>query len=205
MNILIGTKNPYKAGVMKYMLSGMDDVKIHLLKDSNINIEIEEDGSSLIENAKKKAIEISKYTDWYVLTSDGGVDIPSLGSKWDILRNQRIVGHENDDIKKVIKILELMQGIKKKDRKVEYHLALALALKGKILGVLEEITDRGYIIEKMPEGDIPFGMWMGYVWYYPKFQKTFTQLKEIELEEVNKQGDILKERLKKLVHGIEEN
>ena len=112
MNILIGTKNPYKAGVMEYMLSDIDDVKIHFLKDSNINIEIEEDGPSLIENAKKKAREISKYTDWYVLTSDGGVDIPSLGSKWDILRNQRIVGHENDDITKVINILKLMKGIK---------------------------------------------------------------------------------------------
>ena len=98
MNILIGTKNPYKAGVMEYMLSDIDDVKIHFLKDSNINIEIEEDGPSLIENAKKKAREISKYTDWYVLTSDGCVDIASLGSKWDILRNHRIVGHENDDI-----------------------------------------------------------------------------------------------------------
>ena len=203
MNILIGTKNPYKAGVMEYMLSDIDDVKIHFLKDSNINIEIEEDGPSLIENAKKKAIEISKYTDWYVLTSDGGVDIPSLGSKWDILRNQRIVGHENDDITKVINILKLMKGIKKEDRKVEYHLALALALEGKIVGVLEGITDRGYIIEKMPKGDIPFGMWMGHIWYYPKFQKTFTQLDEIELNEANSQGDVLKEGLKKLIQGIE--
>jgi len=203
MNILIGTKNPYKAGVMEYMLSDIDDVKIHFLKDSNINIEIEEDGPSLIENAKKKAREISKYTDWYVLTSDGGVDIPSLGSKWDILRNQRIVGHENDDITKVINILKLMKGIKKEDRKVEYHLALALALEGKIVGVLEGITDRGYIIEKMPKGDIPFGMWMGHIWYYPKFQKTFTQLDEIELNEANSQGDVLKEGLKKLIQGIE--
>lgn len=203
MNILIGTKNPYKAGVMEYMLSDIDNVKIHLLKDSNINIEIEEDGPSLIENAKKKAIEISKYTDWYVLTSDGGVDIPSLGSKWDILRNQRIVGHENDDRTKIIKILKLMKGIKREDRKVEYHLALALALEGKIVGVLEGITDRGYIIEKMPKGDIPFGMWMGHIWYYPKYQKTFTQLNEIQLNEANSQGDVLKEGLKKLIQGIE--
>lgn len=203
VDILIGTKNPYKAGVMEYMLSDIDGVNIHFLKDSNIDIEIEEDGSSLIDNAKKKAIEISKYTDWYVLTSDGGVDIQSLGSKWDILRNQRIVGHKNDDRTKIIKILELMKDIKKEDRKVEYHLALALALKGKIVGVLEDITDRGYIVEKMPESDIPSGMWMGHIWYYPKFQKTLTQLKGIELNEVNKQGDVLKEGLKRLIRGIE--
>ena len=56
-------------------------------KDSDINIEVEEDGLSLSENAQQKAVEISKYTNMYVLASDGGVDIPSLGDKWDILRN----------------------------------------------------------------------------------------------------------------------
>ena len=96
-----------------------------------------------------------------------------------------------------------MKGIKREDRKVEYHLALALALEGKIVGVLEGITDRGYIIEKMPKGDIPFGMWMGHIWYYPKYQKTFTQLNEIQLNEANSQGDVLKEGLKKLIQGIE--
>ena len=202
MEILIGTKNPYKAGVMKYMLSDIDNLKIYLLKDSDINIEVEEDGLSLSENAQKKAVEISKYTDMYVLASDGGVDIPSLGDKWDILRNQRIVGHDNDDLIKVSKVLDLMRGINGEDRKVEYHLALALALRGKIVATLEDVTDRGYIVETMPEGNIPLGMWMGYIWYYPKFGKTFTQLSDTELKEVNIQGDILKENLKKLIQNI---
>ncbi len=54
----------------------------------------------------------------------------------------------------------------------------------------------------MPEGNIPLGMWMGYIWYYPKFGKTFTQLSDTELKEVNMQGDILKENLKKLIQNI---
>jgi XTP/dITP diphosphohydrolase len=205
MKILIGTKNPYKAGIMEYMLGDAEDVQIHLLKDSNIDIEVEEDGKTLSENAQKKAIEISQYTDMYVLASDGGVDIPALGDRWDILRNQRIVGHENEDIVKANKVLSLMNGIKREDRRVEYHLALALALKGKVVGVLEDITDHGYIVEEIPEGDMPFGMWMGHIWYYPKFEKTLTQLNKKELEEVNMQGDVLKEKLTKMIRGIEDN
>ena len=64
------------------------------------------------------------------------------------------------------------------------------------MGTLEGVTDRGYIVETMPKGDIPLGMWMGYIWYYPKFGKTLTQLNDMELKEVNMQGDILKENLK---------
>jgi len=60
INILIGTKNPYKARVMEYMLKDVKDVNIYLLKDTKIDIEVEEDGSSLLENAQKKAVEISK-------------------------------------------------------------------------------------------------------------------------------------------------
>lgn len=205
MKILIGTRNPYKAGVMKYMLSGIDNLEIYFLKDSDINVEVEENGLSLSENAQKKAVEISKYTDMYVLASDGGVDIPSLGDKWDILRNERTVGHNNDDLTKALKVLDLMDGIKNEGRKVEYHLALALALRGELVGTLEGVTDRGYIVETMPKGDIPLGMWMGYIWYYPKFGKTLTQLNDMELKEVNMQGDILKENLKRLIQNIQEN
>lgn len=203
INILIGTKNPYKAGVMEYMLKGIQNVNIYLLKDTGINIEVEEDGSSLLENAQKKAVEISKHTDMYVLTSDGGVDIPALGDKWDILRNQRIVGHDNTDIQKVNTLLELMKGIKKDERKVEYYLSLALALKGKLISSFEDITDRGYIVEELPYGNIPSGMWMGYVWYYPELNKTYTQLNEKELKEINKQGDGLRRKLKNVIGNIE--
>jgi len=51
MDILIGTKNPYKSSEMEYLLTGIHDVKIHFLKDTDINLNIEEDGKSLTENA----------------------------------------------------------------------------------------------------------------------------------------------------------
>lgn len=121
MKVLIGTKNPYKAGVMEYILKDSPNIQIYFLKDTDIDVDVEEDGDTLIDNARKKAVEISKHTDMYVLTSDGGVDIPGLKDKWDILRNQRIVGHDNSDDVKVRKVLDLMTGLKGDARKVEYH------------------------------------------------------------------------------------
>ncbi len=198
-DIFIGTRNPYKAGEMEYLLEGIPNVNICFLKDTDIDLNIEEDGESLTENAQKKAIEISKHTDMYVLASDGGVDIPGLGDKWDILRNQRIVGHDNTDLEKANELLLLMNGLKGEQRKVEYHLAVALAFNGKIVWSGEDITDRGYIVEKLVDENIPSGFWMGHIWYYPKYNQISTRISKEEQIENRELEDGLKKRLRNCI------
>ena len=202
MDILIGTKNAYKAAEMTYFLSGIPNIIIHPYSDLGCTVKVEEDQDSLMGNAKKKAQEISRATDYYVLTSDGGVDIPGLGNKWDILRNQRTVGEDKTDIEKANKLLALMTGLQGEDRRVEYHLALALALKGKIVFSTESITDKGYIVKDFPKGKIPLYLWMGHIWYYPKFKKTYNTLNEFELSEVRKVADTIKRDLQNAVIKI---
>ncbi len=202
MNILIGTRNPYKAGEMEYMLKDIPNVEMYFLKDTDINLDIEEDGKTLIENAEKKAIEISKYTDMYVLTSDGGVDIPGLGDKWDILKNQRIVGHDKTDLEKANELLSLMVNLKGEQRRVEYHLAIAFAFEGKILWSGEDITDRGYITEKLVDENIPSGFWMGHVWYYPQFNNVSTRITKEEQIINRSLEENIKKRLQKYITSI---
>jgi len=195
MDILIGTRNDYKATEMAWFLAALDGLKIHFLKDTEINVHIEENQTTLKANAEKKAIEISKHTSWYVLTSDGGVDIPALGSRWDILKNQRTVGENKTDREKVMVLINLMKNLKGEDRKCAYHLALALAKNGRLLWSFEDISDVGYVIEKPDDSEIPPYRWMGHIWYYPKFKKTFNQMTEAERNDVRKQGDKIKEKL----------
>ena len=156
----------------------------------------------MIKNAEKKAVEISKLTNWYVLASDGGVDIPGLGKNWDILKNQRIVGEDKTDVKKAEKLLSLMEGLKGEKRKASYHLALALAKKGNLIWSTEQISDKGFISERLPDRKIPFGRWMGHLWYYPQHKKVFNKLNREEKEQVRKQGAGLKRALKKVIKEI---
>ena len=197
MDILIGTKNLYKATEMVSLINANLKINIHYLKDKNIKIKIEEDQPSLIKNAEKKAVEISKLTDYYVLTSDGGVDIPGLGKRWDILKNQRIVGENNTDIVKADNLLRLMKDLNGTKRKVEYYLALALAKNGKLIWSAQDIYDKGYIVENLPDRNIPTYLWMGHLWYYQKYKRVFNKLTEQEKEEVRKQGIGLKKNLLK--------
>jgi len=195
MDILVGTRNQYKLTEMVNFLKGLDEIKIHYLDEIKDQIKVEEDQDSLEGNANKKAIEISKYTDYFVLTSDGGVDIPGLGNKWDILRNQRIVGEDNSDQEKVKVLINLMSELKNEDRKCTYYLALSLAKNGKLIWSFKDIYDTGHIIEKPDNSKIPQYRWMGHLWYYPQYQRVFNQLSEKEINEVRKQGNNIKENL----------
>jgi len=202
MDILIGTKNLYKATEMAAFLDHLPGVNILYWEELGRDVKIVEDQPTLIKNAEKKAIEISKLTGWYVLASDGGVDIPGLGSKWDILRNQRTVGEDKTDLEKAEKLLALMQGLKGDQRKASYRLALALAKNSRLLWSAQQVTDRGFIADRLINKNIPPYRWMGHLWYYPEYRKVFYQLTEAEKQQVRKQGTGLKTELKKVITAL---
>ena len=202
MDILFGTKNKYKATEMVSLLGKFPNLNIHYLADLNLNIKIDENQKTLKKNAEKKAVEISKLTDFYVLASDGGVDIPGLGKKWDILKNQRTVGENNTDLEKVDKLLEIMQGLKNESRKAVYYLSLALAKNGVLIWSTEQIYDEGFVAEKPPDRNIPKYLWLSHLWYYPHFKKVFNKLSKKEKEEVRKQGLGIKGSLQRKIREI---
>lgn len=202
MEILIGTKNQYKATEMASFLANCPGIKVHFWEEFGLEIKIEEDQPTLKKNAEKKAVEISKLTDWYVLASDGGVDIPGLGGNWDILRNQRIAGEDKADLEKAEKLLGLMKGLKGEKRKASYRLALALAKKGNLVWSTEQIVDKGFISEELPDREIPPYRWMGHIWYYPQHKKVFNNLSEEEKNEVRKQGIGIKRSLRRIIKEI---
>ena len=136
------------------------------------------------------------------MASDGGVDIPGLADKWDILRNQRIVGENKTDVEKAEKLLELMKGLKGEKRKASYRLALALAIKGSLIWSTEQISDKGYISEELVSREIPPYRWMGQLWYYPQFKKVFNMLNDEEKEIVREQGQGIKQDLRKIINDI---
>ena len=202
MDVLIGTKNQYKATEMASFLGQSPGVKIHFWGEVGLDLKVEEDQPTLIKNAEKKAIEISKLTDWYVLASDGGVDIPGLGKKWNLLKNQRTVGENKTDLEKAEKLLSLMKGLKGEKRKASYRLALALAKKGKLIWSTERITDQGLIAEKLCDREIPHHRWMGHLLISPFHNKVFNKLTEKERNELRKQGERLQRSLRKIIKEI---
>ncbi len=203
MKILIGTKNAYKVGEMEYLISDIKGVEVMFLKDVDLDIHVEEDQPSLLGNAQKKAREISIHFEDYVLCSDGGMDIPGLGKKWDVLRNQRIVGEHKTDLEKANTLLNLMNGLKGSERKAEYRFALAIGLKGEVLWSEEEVTEKGFIAEKLLDENIPEFKWMGQVLYFPEYERIHNNLsfeQRVDLRE--KSMSNLKEKVSFFINSL---
>ena len=96
-----------------------------------------------------------------------------------------------------------MKNLKGKERMASYHLALALAKRGKLIWSAERVTDRGFISEKLFDKEIPPYRWMGHLWFYPQYKKVFNQLSEKEKSEVRKQGESLKKSLRLKIRKID--
>jgi inosine/xanthosine triphosphate pyrophosphatase family protein len=112
---------------------------------------------------------------------------------------KRTVGENKTDQEKVKVLIKLMEGLKGEKRKCVYHLALALAKNGKLIWSFEDIYDSGFITDNPGKSEIPKGKWMGFVWFYPQYQKVSTELNQKELLEVRKQGNKLKENLQQYI------
>ena len=202
MDILVGTKNQYKATEIKFFLEGLPGINIRFWEDLDLKIKVDENQPTLKMNAEKKAIEISKLTNWHVIASDGGIDIPGLGDKWDILRNQRIVGEDKTDVEKAERLLALMRDLSGEERKVNYYLALALAKEGRLIWSTEEVTDKGFISENLIDKTIPPYRWIGHLWYYPEHKQVFNKLSKKEKNEVRKRSEGIKSKLRKALKEI---
>lgn len=76
--IVIATSNLNKLKEFNEIFSPYN-IKIISLNDLNINIDVEETGTTFKENALIKAKEISKYTSKIILSDDSGIIIDDMG------------------------------------------------------------------------------------------------------------------------------
>ncbi|NQU83127.1 MAG: hypothetical protein HQ536_00285, partial [Parcubacteria group bacterium] len=113
-----------------------------------------------------------------------------------------IVGEDKTDIEKAEKLLDLMKNLKREKRNASYCLALALAKKGNLIWSTEQISDKGLILEKLPDRKIPPYRWMGHLWYYPQYKKVFNKLSEKEKEKTREQAIGIKKDLRRIIEEI---
>ena len=105
--IVIATNNNGKLQELKNMLS---EYKILSLKEVNCNIEVEEDKETFEENAKKKAYEISKYTNMPTIADDSGLCIDYFNG-WPGVYTARFLGDNSTQEERNNYILEKMKNL----------------------------------------------------------------------------------------------
>lgn len=143
-----------------------------------------EDGRSFEENARKKALHYSQYTNGLVFSDDSGIAVDALGGAPGIY-SARFAGPGAGDGANNEKLLAQLRGTPASRRCADYVCVIALAERGSILTVVEGRAN-GRILHA-PRGEGGFGY--DPLFFYPPLGKTFAELTAEEKSAVSHRGE----------------
>ncbi len=189
--LVIASGNQGKIGEFKKLL---DDFPFDLLTQP-AGFEVEETGNTFIENARIKAIAVSKETGHLSLGDDSGLSVEALGGAPGIYSSR----YANSDKERIEKLLTELKPFA--NRKAKFECALCIASGEKVLIEVSGFCEG--LITFSPRGKNGFG-------YDPIFEvsglgKTFAEIDLEKKKNIGHRGNafkLLKPELKKLFTSI---
>ncbi len=183
----MATRNPHKTRELRQIL-GSDFTVCDLRAHSEIS-EIAETGTSFEENAKLKALVVSRKLPGLVAADDSGLEVDALGGAPGIY-SARYAGANATNKERIDKLLEELGRVDptKEQRSARFRCVLALARNGDVLGTFEGIVE-GQIADR-PRGSHGFGY--DPIFIPNGFQQTFGQLRPAEKNQLSHRARALK-------------
>jgi inosine/xanthosine triphosphate pyrophosphatase family protein len=186
-HLLLATSNTAKLARLRWLVDGLSLIACTATDLGIVLPSVAEDSADFAANAAGKALAWSQAADGLLtLASDGGLDIPALGTAWQAVRTRRNAGPEATDAQRIQHLLYLMKNLHGPSRHAFWHEALALAEAGVIVQTWSATGDGGEIVAdvaNVPERDDTF--WTERVRYYPSAGKLYCELSPQELTVVN--------------------
>lgn len=190
MKLIIASNNKHKIYEIKKILGNCFE-SIESLREAGIDHETVEDGTTFMENALKKAREISELAGCVALADDSGITAHALGDRPGVYSARFSGGHGDDEANNRL-LLELLSD--KEDKSAHYTCAMALAYPDGSV-----ITAEGYMyghITPEARGEHGFG-------YDPIFiaegeSRTVAEMSDEEKNAISHRGKALALLLEKL-------
>ena len=197
--ILVATTNPGKIAELKAMLD--IDVELVSLADFEGIAEIEEDGATFAENARKKAAGYAKASGLWTVADDSGLVVDALDGAPGV-KSARFSGAKDKDRtlldhRNMAKVLTLLEGVRPEKRTARFVCALCLASPAKIL-IETEGTLEGIIAEQ-EVGKNGFGY--DPIFFVPALNKTVAQLTREDKNAISHRGNAIR-KLKPLLRQL---
>lgn len=168
--LLLGTGNRGKVRELAHLLDGLD-LELQSLADFPSLAEVEEDGSTLLENARQKALAYAAATGLTTLADDSGLEVDALAGAPGV-RSARFAGPAQDAQANIDLLLTQLAGISAERRTARFRCVLVVArADGETL--IAEGTCEGRI-ELQRRGAGGFGY--DPVFFYPPAGCTFAEL-----------------------------
>lgn len=153
MRLLLATRNPHKAREIGEMLRGLP-IRLTTLEEFPGISEVEEDGATLEENARKKAASPARESGLWALADDTGLEVSALEGAPGV-RSARYAGPDCDYAANNKKLLAELRGVPARRRGAVFRCVMALTgPEGRT--ILEEGRLEGRIVGR-PRGKNGFG------------------------------------------------
>ncbi len=196
--IIVATQNEGKVKEIKKM---MEDLKVEVktMGEVGIDIDIEENGKTFVENAIIKAETLKEYTDAIILADDSGLEIDYLNKEPGVY-SARYLGKDTSYVVKNQMILDKLKGVPKEKRTARFVCAMAAAARN-----LPTLTTQGTIegyIGYEAKGTNGFGY--DPIFYVEAFNTSTADMSSELKNEISHRGNALrqmKEKLKELLEA----
>lgn len=194
--IIFATTNQGKINEIKKILEGYD-VDIVTMKDAGVDIEIEENGQTFLENAIIKAKTVMEITGEIVMSDDSGLEVDYLCGEPGIY-SARYLGRETPYDIKNKHIIDLLKDAKGSERNARFVCAMAAAFpNGEIITCRETMEG---VISYEPKGTNGFGY--DPIVYIPEYGMTSGEMDPDFKNKISHRGkalrkmqELLKDRL----------
>ena len=190
--IIFATGNENKLKEIRQIMQDMD-VEIISMKEAGIKIEIEETGTTFLENSYLKAKTIWDITGGIVMADDSGLVIDYLNGEPGLYSARYMGENTSYDIKNA-NILDRMKAAKGNERSARFVASIVCILpNGKELSVVESME--GIIADKVA-GENGFGY--DPILYLPDYDCTSAELSDNEKNKISHRGKALRLMREKL-------
>ncbi len=199
--ILVATTNPGKVRELRAMLDL--DVDFKSLADFPGLEEVQEDGATFAENARKKALGYAQATGLWTLADDSGLVVDALGGAPGV-NSARFSGDKPKGVDRRLidrrnwqKLLAMMADVPTEERTARFVCCLCLASPAEVL-----IETRGAVeglIATEPAGEGGFGY--DPVFFVPPLGRTVAQIGDEEKNAISHRGNAMK-KLKPLLEEL---
>lgn len=157
------------------------------LEDVGARDDIEEKGTTFLENARLKSLAYSSLSEYPTLAEDSGLEVEYLRGAPGVI-SARFSGSRATDEKNIQKVLRLLRGIPWPERRARFVCQLVLSQKGRTLKEYRGQV-RGTIALKK-KGGLGFGY--DPIFFYGPFGRTFGQVPPELKNTVSHRGRALK-------------
>lgn len=190
MKLAIATNNAHKLQEIRAILCGQFD-ELLSLKDLGIDVDVEETGTTLEENALLKARTIQAICHIPTLADDTGLMVDALGGAPGVY-SARYAGEEHNDASNRVLLLKNLQNEQNRNA----HFATVIAI---VYPNGDFITSKGRVegeILREERGNEGFGY--DSLFYSYELKKTFAEASQEEKNSVSHRGRALRAMLEKL-------